>query len=97
MISLKKNISIRAISMLLALLVVISCLVTGTMSASAATYRNGAQSGPSTSYKNGRYYKNYLKVPITGDNRTDVLAIALSQLGYQEGASNGACARCRAA
>ncbi len=75
---------------MLALLVVMSCLVTGTLSASAATYRNGAQSGPSTSYKNGRYYKNYLKVPITGDNRTDLLAIALSQLGYQEGASNGA-------
>lgn len=37
----------------------------------------------------GRYYRNYLKVPITGDNRTDVVAIALSQLGYQEGASNG--------
>ncbi|WP_221935830.1 hypothetical protein, partial [Klebsiella pneumoniae] len=27
--------------------------------------------------------------PITGDNRTDLVAIALSQLGYQEGASNG--------
>ena len=55
----------------------------------AATYRSGAQSGPSTSYKNGKYYSHYTKVPITGDNRTDLLAIALSQLGYQEGASNG--------
>lgn len=54
-----------------------------------ATYRVGAQSGPSTSYKNGRYYDHYVQVPITGDNRTDLVAIALSQLGYQEGAANG--------
>lgn len=86
----KKNPLVRALSVLLSLLVVMSCLVVGTLSASAATYRNGAQSGPSSSYKNGRYYQNYLKVPLTGDNRTDILAIALSQLGYQEGASNGA-------
>ncbi len=86
----KKRIFTRTISVVLALLVVMSCFVTGSLSASAATYRNGYQSGPSTSYKNGRYYQNYLKVPITGDNRTDLLAIALSQLGYQEGASNGA-------
>ncbi len=86
----KKKVYVRALSFVLSLLVVMSCLAVGTLSASAATYRNGAQSGPSTSYKNGRYYQNYLKVPLTGDNRTDVLAIALSQLGYQEGASNGA-------
>ena len=81
----------RVLSVLLSLIVVMSCLVmASSLSASAATYRNGAQSGPSSSYKNGKYYSNYLKVPITGDNRTDVVAIALSQLGYQEGASNGA-------
>ena len=85
----KKKFS-RVISAVLALVVVLSCLVVSVVPASAATYRNGAQSGPSSSYKNGKYYKNYLKVPITGDNRTDLLAIALSQLGYQEGASNGA-------
>lgn len=55
-----------------------------------ATYRPGAQSGPSSSYAGGVYYENYKRVPITGDNRTDLIAIALSQLGYQEGASNGA-------
>ena len=54
--------------------------------ASAATYRTGANS-VSTSYANSVYYQNYLKVPITGDNVTDVLAIALSQLGYHEGGS----------
>lgn len=80
----------RTVSVLLALLIAVSCLFMAVVPTSAATYRNGAQSGPSTSYKNGKYYKHYLKVPITGDNRTDLLAIALSQLGYQEGASNGA-------
>ncbi len=54
-----------------------------------ATYRNGAQSGPSTSYKNGKYYSHYTRIPITGDNRTDLIAIALSQLGYEEGNSDG--------
>lgn len=73
----------------LALALVITLLVGMMGSALAATYRPGAQSGPSTSYKNGVYYSNYTKVPITGDGRTDVVAIALSQLGYQEGASNG--------
>ena len=73
----------------LALLLAITLLVSMAGSALAATYRPGAQSGPSTSYKNGAYYKNYTRVPITGDGRTDVVAIALSQLGYQEGASNG--------
>jgi len=86
----KKKFFRRAVSVLLCVLIMVSCLVVAVVPASAATYRNGAQSGPSTSYKNGRYYKNYLKVPITGDNRTDILAIALSQLGYQEGASSGA-------
>ena len=55
----------------------------------AATYRPGAQSGPSSSYQSGKYYNHYLQVPITGDNRTDLIAVALSQLGYQEGAANG--------
>ena len=80
----------RALSVLLSLMVVMSALMVLTaIPASAATYRNGAQSGPSSSYKNGRYYSNYLQVPITGDNRTDLVAMALSQLGYQEGAANG--------
>ena len=79
----------RTLSVLLAVLMLLSCITCATVTVSAATYRNGAQSGPSSSYKNGIYYSNYTRVPITGDNRTDIVAIALSQLGYQEGASNG--------
>ncbi len=91
MIFVKRKGFTRVVSAMLTLMMVLSCLFVGSaLSVSAATYRNGAQSGPSASYKNGRYFENYKRVPITGDNRTDVLAIALSQLGYQEGASNGA-------
>ncbi|MBQ8001479.1 MAG: InlB B-repeat-containing protein, partial [Ruminococcus sp.] len=86
----KKKLVRRTVSAVLSLLIAVSCIFMAVVPASAATYRNGAQSGPSTSYKNGKYYRHYLQVPITGDNRTDLLAIALSQLGYQEGASNGA-------
>ena len=78
---------LRPLALALTVLMLVSALP---LQAMAADYRKGAQSGPSTSYKNGIYYENYKRVPITGDNRTDLLAIALSQLGYQEGAYNGA-------
>ncbi len=85
-----KKVCTRLTAVVLVLLTVVSCVLCAVVPVAAATYRNGAQSGPSASYAGGRYYSNYKKVPITGDNRTDLLAIALSQLGYQEGASNGA-------
>ncbi len=75
----------KALSVFLALVLVASA-VCPTL---AATYRPGAQSGPSSSYAGGIYYQNFRRVPITGDNRTDLIAIALSQLGYQEGKANG--------
>ena len=53
---------------------------------SAATYRS-AFNGPSASYLGSVYYQNYQRVPLTGDGPTDTLALALSQLGYHEGAS----------
>ncbi|MBQ9743402.1 MAG: hypothetical protein IJV88_07105 [Ruminococcus sp.] len=84
-----KNRLTRTLAAILALLMIVSALAVSTIPASAAVYRNGAQSGPSASYAAGRYYRNYQQVPITGDNRTDLIAIALSQLGYQEGAANG--------
>ena len=81
-----KNILTRVLSVVLVLVMVLG-VVTPAM---AATYRPGAQSGPSSSYAGSRYYENYKRVPITGDGRTDLVAIALSQLGYQEGNANGA-------
>ncbi len=53
---------------------------------SAADYRAGANAA-SDAYKAGKYYDNLSKVPLTGDGVTDALAVALSQLGYQEGNS----------
>jgi len=38
-------------------------------------------------YKSGRFYENFTSVKLTGDERRDVIAIALSQLGYHEGDS----------
>lgn len=75
----------RSLSLVLALLLPVASVVP----VIAATYRPGAQSGPSHSYAGGMYYSNYKRVPITGDNPTDLIAIALSQLGYQEGAASG--------
>ncbi|MBO5869335.1 MAG: bacterial Ig-like domain-containing protein, partial [Clostridia bacterium] len=51
-----------------------------------ATYRTAAN-GPSSSYQGGKYYQHFTKIPLTGDGATDTLALALSQLGYHEGAS----------
>jgi hypothetical protein len=75
----------KALSVVLAVVMVLGVV----SPALAATYRPGAQSGPSSSYAGSRYYENYKRVPITGDGRTDLVAIALSQLGYQEGNANG--------
>lgn len=42
----------------------------------------------SEEYKKSRYYENLQKVPLSGDQAVDTVAIALSQLGYHEGNSN---------
>lgn len=51
-------------------------------SAATPTYNMSKQ------YKAEKYYKNFSAVELTGDQATDVLAIALSQLGYLEGNSD---------
>lgn len=43
----------------------------------------------SSDYKDTLYYDNLLAVELTGDGATDVIAVALSQLGYHEGNNNG--------
>ena len=42
----------------------------------------------STAYKNSIYYTKLIDVPITGDYRTDLVNVALSQVGYHEGDSS---------
>ncbi len=39
-------------------------------------------------YKESKYYDRLLDIEATGDERYDVLAVAISQLGYREGNSN---------
>ena len=51
-------------------------------SAAEATYKMSSQ------YKESKYYNNFSAVSLTGDQASDVLAVALSQLGYREGDSN---------
>lgn len=77
----------RVLAVALAILLILPMLPI--TPAEAATYRAGGQSGASSSYKSGKYYTYYCNYPISGDNRTDVVGIALSQLGYQEGGSAG--------
>lgn len=39
------------------------------------------------SYMSGKYYRKLREVKLTGDPRTDIVSIAKSQVGYQEGGS----------
>ena len=41
----------------------------------------------SEEYIGSKYYENFINTPLTGDQASDVIAIALSQLGYHEGNS----------
>ncbi len=77
----------RIVSVMLCLALLMVSLVAlipeSTVEVSAATYRTGANPAHS-SYKGSKYYSNFTKIELTGDGRTDALALALSQIGYQE-------------
>ncbi len=81
----RKNIAFKVISALLMLSFLASALI---LPLSAIEYTAGKNKA-SESYKEGPFYQNLLNVPLTGDNRTDVVAVALSQLGYQESDKTG--------
>ncbi len=83
--SMKTKKVVRALCTLLTIILLFSFV---SLPCSALSYRTGANSA-SQSYKDSVYYQNLTAIPLTGDNRTDVLAVALSQLGYQEGNSDG--------
>ena len=42
----------------------------------------------SSSYMSGKYYRALTEVKLTGDPRTDIVNVAMSQVGYQEGGSS---------
>ncbi len=60
----------------------------GLVAAPLATKAQGLSYSGSSSYKSGKYYTNLTKVTLTGDQRTDIVNIANSQIGYQEGGSS---------
>ena len=74
-----KKIAIRIISMCL---IMVMCLQFVPMKANAVNYSG------SSSYKSGKYYTKLKNVSLTGNQRTDIVNIAKSQIGYQEGSSS---------
>ena len=78
----------RVMALALALVTIAMCFACYPITVSAASYVTGAN-GASSSYKSGKYYQHHQSIALTGDNVTDVLAMAISQLGYQEGSSDG--------
>ena len=74
---------IQILSALLCSLTVFSCFAVNS-SAAAFSYKSAAN-GVSSAYKNSRFYKNLTQIQLTGDGATDVLAVALTQVGYVEG------------
>lgn len=76
---------IRILSALLCSLMLFSGFAIYT-SAETVTYRKGSND-VSSAYKGSRFYKNLTKIELTGDGVTDVLAVALSQIGYTEGSN----------
>ena len=44
-----------------------------------------------STYRNSRYYLNLAVLRLTGDARTDLVMVAMSQLGYHEGNGKRQC------
>ncbi len=77
----------KVIALFLSVMFVVVCFTTA---ASAAGYRTAGTKGTdgiSDAYSASIFYKNFQKIQLTGDGRIDTVAIALSQVGYQEGNS----------
>ncbi len=74
----------KTIKKIVAVLLTVLIVASGVMSALALT----PSYTPSSSYKGGQYYTNLTKVSLTGDQRADIVSVALSQAGYHEGSSS---------
>ena len=75
--------TVRIICVIIIAIMLLSCFAVGVC---AADYREG-NNDISVSYAGSVYYDRFRQVPITGDGPTDAIAVALSQIGYQEGDS----------
>ena len=74
----------KTVKKIVAVLLTVLIVISGVVSALALT----PSYTPSTSYKSGQYYQNLTKVSLTGDQRADIVNVALSQDGYHEGNSS---------
>lgn len=73
----------KKVKQVLAILIVIGMLLPMfRFEANAMSYSG------SKSYQSGKYYTRLTNVKLTGDQRTDIVNIAKSQVGYQEGSSS---------
>ena len=77
-----KNILKRALSICTCVALMATMFVSTASSASAISYSG------SSSYKSGKYYTALKNVKKTGNQRTDIVNVAKSQIGYQEGSSS---------
>lgn len=74
----------KTLVVLLCFAMLLTCLPFSALAAEKkVAYVKGANN-VSDSYKKSVYYEKLTSVTLTGDGRHDVLAVALSQLGYQE-------------
>lgn len=68
---------------------ILAALLAVTVIFSAVPFANAAaqsvEYSGSSSYTSSQYYKNLKKVKLTGDQAADIVAVALSQVGYHEG------------
>lgn len=76
----------RVSAILCSFILLISLANVDTVTVSAAT-TNSAKFSYSSAYKSSKYYKQLKKVVLTGDQRKDIVKVALSQVGYHEGNS----------
>ena len=74
----------RRINLIVAVLLVVAMFSTMLPINSEALSYSG-----SSSYQSGKFYRALTNVQLTGNQRTDIVNIAKSQIGYQEGESAG--------
>lgn len=81
--------SIRSIFALGLLIVVLCMTLTCCSSTDEQKNLKNVEYTGSESYMAGKYYSQLTNVKLTGNKRTDIVNIAKSQLGYQEGTNLG--------
>lgn len=84
----RKHIAKRVASVVLSAAMVATLVPANMMVQQDVIIAEAASMSYSSSYKSGKYYTALTKVKLTGNPRTDIVNIAKSQIGYQEGGSS---------